>query len=84
MMYMYWTSKSIEQMINENLIRFDLSDLNTEPDLYEKLKQIKFIYAVQNVKVQLLQDILIKKDFLVLIFYICILVLILNNVYTNA
>ena len=34
----YWVSKSIEQMINENLIRSDLPDPNTEPDLYEKVK----------------------------------------------
>jgi len=34
----YWVSKSIEQMINENLIRSDLPDPNTEPDLYAKVK----------------------------------------------
>lgn len=34
----YWTSKTIEQMINENLIRSDLPDPNTEPDLYAKVQ----------------------------------------------
>lgn len=34
----YWVSKSIEQMINENLIRADLPDPNTEPELYVKVK----------------------------------------------
>jgi DNA replication protein DnaC len=34
----YWTSKTIEQMIAENLIRSDLPDQITEPDLYEKVK----------------------------------------------
>jgi hypothetical protein len=34
----YWTSKTIEQMINENLIRTDLPDPNTEPELFEKVK----------------------------------------------
>jgi hypothetical protein len=34
----YWVSKTIEQMINENLIRTDLPDPNTEPELYAKVK----------------------------------------------
>ena len=34
----YWVSKTIEEMINENLIRSDLPNPNTEPDLYEKVK----------------------------------------------
>ena len=34
----YWVSKTIEQMINENLIRSDLPDLIAEPDLYAKVK----------------------------------------------
>ena len=34
----YWVSNSIEQMINENLIRSDLPDPNTEPELYAKVK----------------------------------------------
>lgn len=34
----YWVSKTIEEMINENLIRSDLPDPNTEPELYEKVK----------------------------------------------
>ncbi|GBC19376.2 PIF1-like helicase domain-containing protein [Rhizophagus irregularis DAOM 181602=DAOM 197198] len=34
----YWVSKSIEQMIAENLIRSDLPDPDIEPDLYEKVK----------------------------------------------
>jgi hypothetical protein len=34
----YWVSKTIEQMINENLIRSDLPDPNTEPELYAKVK----------------------------------------------
>jgi len=34
----YWVSKTIEQMINENLIRSDLPDPIAEPDLYAKVK----------------------------------------------
>jgi hypothetical protein len=34
----YWISKTIEQMINENLIRSDLPDPITESELYEKVK----------------------------------------------
>jgi hypothetical protein len=34
----YWVSKTIGQMISENLIRSDLPDPNTEPDLYAKVK----------------------------------------------
>jgi PIF1-like helicase/Helitron helicase-like domain at N-terminus len=33
----YWTSKTIEQMIAENIIRSDLPDPNTEPELYVKV-----------------------------------------------
>ena len=33
----YWVSKTIEEMINENLIKSDLPDLITEPELYEKV-----------------------------------------------
>ena len=33
-----WTSKTIEQMINKILIRSDLPDPNTEPDLYAKVQ----------------------------------------------
>jgi hypothetical protein len=34
----YWTSKTIEQMISENLIRSDLPNPNTEPELYTKVQ----------------------------------------------
>src|SRR5581483_528598 len=34
----YWTSKSIQQMIEENLIRADLPNPLTEPELYAKVK----------------------------------------------
>ena len=34
----YWVSKTIEQMISENLIRSDLPDPNTEFELYTKVK----------------------------------------------
>ena len=33
----YWTSKGINQMINENLIRSDVPDPITEPELYAKV-----------------------------------------------
>ena len=35
----YWVSKTIEQMISENLIRSDLPDPNTEFELYTKVKK---------------------------------------------
>jgi hypothetical protein len=34
----YWISKSIEKMIDKNLIRSDLLNPNIESDLYEKVK----------------------------------------------
>src|SRR5205823_1884872 len=34
----YWVSKTIEQMITENIIRSDLPNPITEPELYEKVK----------------------------------------------
>ena len=34
----YWVTKTIEQMIAENIIRFDLPNPDIEPELYAKVK----------------------------------------------
>ena len=71
-------------MINENIIRADLPNPNTEPELYIKVRENQIHNCNLKCGGPAAPGHICKKDFLVPFLYIHILILILNVIFINV
>ena len=80
----YWTSKPVNQLIAENLIRANLSDPNNEPELYAKVKAHQVHTCSIKCGGLVSPDHTCKKGFLRSFSQLLILIQILNVIYINV
>ena len=80
----YWVLKTIEQMINENLIRSDLPDPIAESDLYAKVKANQIHTCNSKCGGPAALGHTCKKGFPVPFLHIHIIILIFSVIFTDV